>query len=50
MVDNPLYDTSLVELPIDWNRLEDGRIISNSAVFYTNGTMFSFEDSQGLTY
>ena len=37
-----------VNLPLNWTRLYDGRIVAESRVFYSNGTAFDFVNGYGL--
>lgn len=47
-VDKVRYDTMSVNLPLNWTRLYDGRIVAESRVFYSNGTAFDFVNGYGL--
>jgi hypothetical protein len=40
LVETRRYDTGSVDLPLNWTRLYDGRILSDTRVFYPNGTYF----------
>lgn len=42
------YDTLGVQLPLNWTRLYDGRIVAESRVLYANGTTFDFVDGYGI--
>ena len=47
-ISNPIiFDTSDTMIPYSWTRLPDGRIVSENSVFYTNGTVCSYEENRG---
>ena len=45
-----VYDTASVRLPHSWKLLDDGRIITENNVFYSDGTVFNYSAKFGIDF
>ena len=44
------FDTELIQLPLNWTRLYDGRIVMEANVLYKNGSAYRLVEGEGLEF